>query len=289
MPPLRLVDGNRGSRAGTAIYYQTMVRFLLLPALALGFTGASSAQLAPAGESGITMGHIHLNVTDVEAQTRFWVGQFDAKPLAREGLVGVKVPGMLILFNRVAPTHASAATVLDHFGFKVRSRDEMVKSCRAAGYVITKEFVGSEGFPNAYVVGPDGVNIELQEDTSIMVRAVAQHLHFLLPDPLPLRAWYVGTFSMPATTRGPHDSADIPGMNLTFAASRARSLGTKGGIIDHIGFEVKNLAAFCRKLEAAGITLDEPYTDVPSLGIAVAFLTDPHGVLIELTEGLAAY
>jgi hypothetical protein len=34
----------------------------------------------------------------------------------------------------------------------------------------------------------------------------------------------------------------------------------KGGIIDHIGFEVKNLAAFCRKPEAAGITLDEAYS-----------------------------
>jgi catechol 2,3-dioxygenase-like lactoylglutathione lyase family enzyme len=133
------------------------------------------------------------------------------------------------------------------------------------------------------------VNVELQEDTSLTVRAVAQNLHILLPDPLPLRAWYVDTFSMPATTRGPHDAADILGMNLTFAPSRARSLGTKGGVIDHIGFEVKHLAAFCRKLEAAGIRLDEPYTNVPSLGIATAFLTDPHGVLIELTEGLAAY
>jgi catechol 2,3-dioxygenase-like lactoylglutathione lyase family enzyme len=256
---------------------------------ALGFPGVAGAQLAPVGEAGIAMGHIHLNVADVEAQTRFWVSQFDAKPLAREGLIGVKLPGMLILFTQAAPTHPSAATVLDHFGFKVRSRDEMVKSCRAAGYVVTKEFTGSEGFPNAYVVGPDGVNVELQEDTSLTVRAVAQHLHFLLPEPLPLRAWYVSTFSMPATTRGTHDSADIPGMNLTFAPSRERILGTTGGIIDHIGFEVKNLAAFCRKLEGAGIKLDVPYTQVPSQGIASAFLTDPHGVLIELTEGLAAY
>jgi len=272
-----------------AIYYLTVIRFLLLPTLLLGFPGASSAQLAPAGESGIAMGHIQLNVTDVEAQTRFWVGQFDAKPLAREGLVGVKVPGMLILFNRQTPTHASNATVLDHFGFKVRNRDEMVKSCRDAGYAITKEFTGSEGFPNAYVAGPDGLIVELQEDTSLTVRAVAQHLHFLLPDWLTLRAWYVDTFSMAATTRGPHDSADIPGMNLTFAISKARSVATKGGVIDHIGFEVKNLKALCRKLEAAGTTLDQPYTEVPGLGIATAFLTDPHGVSIELTEGLGAY
>jgi catechol 2,3-dioxygenase-like lactoylglutathione lyase family enzyme len=261
--------------------------------LALAFLAGSWAQSAPphndeASMGNIQMGHIHLNVSDVEAQTKFWVGQFDAIPIRREGLVGVKVPGMLILFNRVAPTHLSDQTVLDHFGFKVRSRAEMVASCRAGGYEITREFKGSEGFPNAYVLGPDGVNVELQEDTSLKLRAVAQHLHFLLPDPLPLRAWYIDTFSMQSTRRGTHDSADIPGMNLTFAPSRARSLGTKGGIIDHIAFEIKNLEAFCKKLEAGGIKLDVLYTNHPDKGFASAFLTDPNGVLIELTEGLAA-
>ena len=247
-------------------------------------------QLAPPNEAGMSMGHLHLNVTDIEAQTRFWVSQFDAKPLSREGLPGVKVPGMLILFNKVAPTHLSDATVLDHFGFKVRSRDEMVQSCRAAGYVVSKLFKGSEGFPNAYVVGPDGINVELQEETSLTVRAVAQHLHYLTPDYLALRDWYIDTFGMEPTTRGPHDSADIPGMNLTFAPTRSRlDLPSKGGLIDHVGFEVKDLAAYCKKLEAKGVKFDQPYKRIPSLGIATAFLTDPKGVSIELTEGLGAY
>jgi catechol 2,3-dioxygenase-like lactoylglutathione lyase family enzyme len=265
------------------------MNFVPATALALALFAPAWAQLAPPNEAGMSMGHIHLNVSDVEAQTRFWVSQFDAKPLRREGLQGVKVPGMLILFNPVAPNHSSDQTVLDHFGFKVRSRDEMVASCKAGGYTISKLFKGSEGFPNAYVIGPDGVNVELQEDTLLKVRAVAQHLHFLLPEYLPLRAWYTDTFSMQPTHRGTHDSADIPGMNLTFAPSHARTLGTKGGIIDHIGFEVVNLEAYCKKLEAAGVKFDEPYKKVPALGIARAFLTDPHGVLIELTEGLGAY
>jgi catechol 2,3-dioxygenase-like lactoylglutathione lyase family enzyme len=236
------------------------------------------------------MGHIHLNVTDPDAQSKFWVEMFDAKPLARAGLSGVKVPGMLILFNRKAPTHGSEGTVLDHFGFKVRSRDDMVARCRAAGYTIPKVFKGSEGFPNAYVSGPDGLKVEMQEDTSLPVRAAAQHLHFLLPDWLALRAWYVDKFSMTPTTRGPHDSADIPGMNLTFAPSKPLVyLTTAGGIIDHIGFEVRDLARYCRHLEAAGVTLDVPYRRDPVLGFASAFLTDPYGVSIELTEGLANY
>jgi hypothetical protein len=34
--------------------------------------------------------------------------------------------------------------------------------------------------------------------------------------------------------------------------------------------------------------MDRGYTQVPALGIAVAFLTDPWGTYVELTEGLAS-
>jgi len=33
--------------------------------------------------------------------------------------------------------------------------------------------------------------------------------------------------------------------------------------------------------------LDRPYTKVPQLGIAIAFIKDPWGTNIEMTEGLA--
>jgi predicted enzyme related to lactoylglutathione lyase len=49
---------------------------------------------------------------------------------------------------------------------------------------------------------------------------------------------------------------------------------------------VKGLEAFVKKLEAQGIKFDRPYTPVPALGISIAFITDPWGTYIELTEGL---
>jgi predicted enzyme related to lactoylglutathione lyase len=57
-------------------------------------------------------------------------------------------------------------------------------------------------------------------------------------------------------------------------------------VIDHIGFEVKNLEEFTKKLTAQGIKLDRPYTKVDALNISIAFITDPWGTYIELTEGL---
>ena len=56
--------------------------------------------------------------------------------------------------------------------------------------------------------------------------------------------------------------------------------------IDHIGFDVENLDSVVRMLEARGIALDGPVRQVPGSALKVAFLTDPWGTRIELTEGL---
>jgi catechol 2,3-dioxygenase-like lactoylglutathione lyase family enzyme len=258
----------------------------------LALLAPARAQLAAPNEAGVAMGHVHLNVSDVEAQRKFWVEQFAAVPLKREGLDGVKIPGMLILFRHQAPTGLNEGNYMDHFGLKVTNTGELVKKCRDAGYQIQREFKGSEGFPNAYVIGPDGVRVELQEDATQTGPPMAYHLHFMnqAGDQIKLRDWYAKTFSATVKKRGPHDAADIPGINLTFAVSRnSLTSGTKGRSVDHIGFEVKNLEAFCAKLEASGVKLDVPYKKIPAAGIAIAFLTDPFGTYIELTEGLDQY
>ena len=62
--------------------------------------------------------------------------------------------------------------------------------------------------------------------------------------------------------------------------------GTAGRVLDHIGFEVADLEALVAELEAKGIEFDVPYREIPEIGLALAFLTDPWGTYIELTEGL---
>jgi len=52
---------------------------------------------------------------------------------------------------------------------------------------------------------------------------------------------------------------------------------------------VKNLEAFCKKLDADGVKLETPFRDIPQIGLKIAFLVDPEGTRIELTEGLAAH
>ena len=58
---------------------------------------------------------------------------------------------------------------------------------------------------------------------------------------------------------------------------------TKGSVLDHIGFDVRDLNSFAKKLEAAGVKLDRPVERRPD-GSALAFMHDEWGTSIELNE-----
>lgn len=266
------------------------MRLLSTTLVALSLLAPSSAQLSAPNEAGLAMGHAHLNVRDVEAQKKFWIEQFGATAIERDGISGVKLPGMLILFRLQQPTGGTEGTVLDHLGFTVPNLADALKRLRAAGIPVLREFIGSEGFPNAYVMGPDEVRIELQQDASLHQTAVAHHLHYYVGDAPAIRDWYVATFSLRSGKRGAHLAADIPGMNLSFQPFRQPpTIGTKGRAVDHIGFEVKNLEALCKRLQTSGVKLDMPYRKEAGAMTGRAMLTDPVGVSIELTEGLDAF
>ena len=265
------------------------MRFLLAVVLALAGTG--QAQSLPPNAAGVTMGHMHLNVKDAAVQRKFWMDLFSATPLKREGLEGVKVPGMLILFTVKEPAVPSEGSVADHFGFKVHNTEEKLKQARDAGYTTRPVFKGTEGFPNAYIDGPDGLKVEVQEDSTLTGPPTPNHVHFFAKDIFAYRDWYVKTFGAVSRKRGLLDTADVAWMNLTYSPFKedAPRAASKGRAIDHVGFEVKKLEAFCKTLEASGVKFDVPYRKIDRLGIAVAFLTDPLGGYIELTEGLDKY
>jgi len=66
-----------------------------------------------------------------------------------------------------------------------------------------------------------------------------------------------------------------------------RAPTTRGSSIDHVGFDVENLEAFVRTLEARGITLEGRVQQVPGTRAKSVLLTDPWGTRIDLTEGVA--
>ena len=247
----------------------------------------SQAQLAAPNDTGASMGHVHLFVQDVDAAKKFWIamGGTSFKFGPNEG---AKFPGVLILVRKGEPAGGTVGSVINHIGFHVPNTTEALARWKAAGL---KTEVGQNPGQGFVFTPDDMTRVEILEDKAQTVPIAFHHVHFYVPDPsgttvLEIQSWYVKTFGAKPGKRGPFDAADVPGVNLTFTKSDTPTVPTKGRMLDHIGFEIKDLESFCKKLEAGGMKLDLPFTKRPELGISMAYITDPWGSYIELTEGL---
>ena len=201
------------------------------------------------------------------------------------------------------PTSGSKGSTVDHIGFSVKNLRQVVDRVKAGGF---RMVTSSEAPPNvkvqddigiveggpvsgiAYVMAPDDTKVELVEMKAQAAPIASHHLHFFGMNK-EMQAWYMQTFgasTLASANPAAFISASLPGLTMNFSPSQTPVAGTQGRAIDHIGFEVKNLEAFTKKLEAQGIKLASPYRSVPALGISIAFITDPWGTYIELTEGL---
>jgi catechol 2,3-dioxygenase-like lactoylglutathione lyase family enzyme len=266
------------------------MRVSLIAMAALVLAGPATAQLASPNAAGVTFAHVHLNVVDIELHKRLWVDHFDGVVVEKGPLTTIKFPNFFLILTEREATGPSQGTVTDHFGFKVRDLDAIHEAWRAAGYEVQGEFTGAEGFRNSYLLAPDGVRFELQEDASQSEKAVGYHVHFWTTEFRELWEWYADVFSAVPRQRGRIETtADVPGMNLSFATCRAECGPTRGRAIDHIGFEVDDLDAFAQMLEARGIELEFAPRYIESIALKIAFFTDPSGVRVELTEGLDEY
>jgi catechol 2,3-dioxygenase-like lactoylglutathione lyase family enzyme len=278
---------------------------LAATSIALLAPAVSHAQILVAGEGPVVYGHHHLNTTNMAAQKKFYVDTLGGTLITfgENKQEIVKFPNVLIFFRPMqAPTGGSIGTTVNHIGFSVPDLKPIVARLKAAGFrMITSESVAAgvkvtddiaANSPTtnvAFALGPEDTKVEFVEVKTQTVPIQLHHIHFFSQQNQDMRAWYEKTFGAAEIAANPGAafvSARLPGVTLNFTPSPTPTLGTTGRAIDHIGFEIRNLDAFVKKLEADGITIDRPYTKVPALGIAVAFIKDPWGTNIEMTEGL---
>jgi len=284
-----------------------MKRLLTLVALLLFVVGPSRgfAQLLAAKDGPIVYGHHHLNVTSVDEAKKFWVDALGgvATKVGTSPAEIIKFPNALVFMRAQKPSAGTKGSTVDHIAFSVKDLRQVVDRIKAGGFPIVTP---SEAPPNikvvndigvveggpvsgiAYAMGPDGVKVELVEMKAQAMPIMSHHVHFFGPQK-EMHAWYMQTFGasdLPSANPAAFISASLPGLTMNFAPSQAPVAGTQGRALDHIGFEVKNLEAFIKKLESQGIKLTSPYRRVEALGISIAFITDPWGTYIELTEGL---
>jgi catechol 2,3-dioxygenase-like lactoylglutathione lyase family enzyme len=256
---------------------------LLAAGAATLFAQLSFAQLAAPNDAGVSLGHIHLTVPDPDAQMKVWVDVLGATIVKAGPLSLVKLPGMFIVVSKAASTEGSNGSTVNHIGFLVRDYAGLEAKLAAAN--IPAVFDNKKD--QMIVTFPDQVRLEFNADPSIAAPVVFHHIHIMTTDPDALQVWYVKTFGAESSTRRNLPAAKIPGGEVDFLKAKDAPAPTKGRTLDHIGFEIKDLDSFCNKLAADGVKFDMPFRDVPAIGLKIAFITDPVGTYIELTQGLA--
>jgi predicted enzyme related to lactoylglutathione lyase len=265
----------------------------------------ASAQLVAAKDGPIVYGHHHVNASNMDEHKKFWIDALGGTmvivgPEKREV---IKFHNALLLLRAQKPTGGTKGTTFDHVGFSVPNLRQVVNRIKAGGF---RMVTSTEAPPNikvvddigvveggpvsgiSYAMGPDDVKVEILEMKAQTVPISSHHLHFFGANK-EMQAWYIKTFGAAATVSGnpaAFVSAGLPGLGMNFSPATTPVVGTQGRVVDHIGFEVKNLEAFTKQLEAQGIKLTSPYRPAPALGLHIAFITDPWGTYIELTEGL---
>ncbi len=239
-------------------------------------------QVATPNHLGVAMGHLHLNAHDPAAQKSFWVDYVGARPAKLGPLDVYRLPGVIVFVNKAEPSGGTDGTVINHIGLKVRDLKSYLAKAPAADIKIV-----AQSETQAMLLAPDGIRVELTQDAGGSSDLAMHHIHFYVPDIAAAKRYYASVFGAIPGMRGKFEAADLPGVNLSFSKSETALAGTKGRALDHIGFEVKDLENFTKKLEGSGTKFNIAYRTVPRLGIAIAFLTDPWNTYIELTEGLA--
>lgn len=244
------------------------------------------------------MGHLHYVVADVAAEREFWLALGGSAGQVADG-ERVVMPGVVIEIVEADPE--PGASVVEHVAFRVRSLAaveargfelEMVAAYPGIASIRTpagnRIELFEEGTATNVGFAPDRADSVAERHNRPLVGALdSHHLHFYLPEEQveAARDWYVEHFGAVPGLRWRYLAADLPGMNLNFSAATGTPVSTSGRSLDHIGFDIVGLEAFCRELAAAGVVFDQPYRRIDP-GLAVATLTDPWGTTIELSEVL---
>ena len=262
---------------------KTMVFVTLLLALMLT-AGTAAAQSAPFNDVGVTMGHWHIASKDVEANKKLFLAM-GGKLYTPGGNPLIMFPGVLINLNLGTEKGegGSQGSVVNHVGFIVDNVQKRVAEWKAGG---VRVLPGNNNNPaQAFVETPDGVRIEILEDKTQSMPIRNEHVHlFLTESEIPkAQAWYAKTFGGKMGTRNNAPVVDLPGVQIRFTKADTKQAPTRGRVLDHIGFDVKNHPAFVKKIQAEGIKLDEPVRTGGN-GNIITYITDPWGTRIEIIQ-----
>src|SRR5262245_60794241 len=152
--------------------------------LAVTFAMPAAGQLAPPNAAGVAAGHIHLVVSDVAAQEKFWA-TMGGVPTANQRLQMIQFPGVFILVRRGDTKGGTVGSIVNHIGFVWKDLPAAMAKCQSAGYKLEES-----GSNRGYILGPDGIRLEYSGDPALAVPVKINHIHLYPQDVQAMKAWY---------------------------------------------------------------------------------------------------
>jgi len=221
----------------------------------------------------VALGHFHFHAGDRAAHKTFWTEVFGAVPTKVGDLELYKLPGVFIAIDASKPDGGMEGSTVPKIGLRVRDLATILSRAAAVGATISEREAN-----RATITGPEGIRVAVVADEGLAVQVSSDTIELNVPDVGIALNWYKSTFG-----------ESIPGVAMAFNKSLAAPTPTKGRVLDHIGLEISDLREFTKKLTASGHKVDLMYLKLPDSGVAIAFVTDPWGTFIELTEGLLRF
>jgi hypothetical protein len=133
-------------------------RLILLLAIGIASSSTAKAQIVGPNKVGVSMGHLHYHVQNVDSNKRFWT-VLGGKAIKIGDTDVMKFPGVLVFLTNSASSGGADGSILNHVAFRVPSLAQV----SAAGLTV----IPVEGFPGvASVMTPDGERVELFEDAA---------------------------------------------------------------------------------------------------------------------------
>src|SRR5206468_12165018 len=100
--------------------------------LVAAFTMPAAGQLAAPNAAGVSLGHIHLYVSDVPAQQKFWA-MVGGVPVANQRLGSIQFPGVCILVRKGETKAGTVGSIVNHIGFVWEDQTAAMAKWQATG------------------------------------------------------------------------------------------------------------------------------------------------------------
>ncbi len=287
-----------------------------------------SAQILAARDTAVAFGHYHLHVTSASEHRKFWIDALGGQPSRSASVEMIAFPHVLIVLEETPPETGTPSTIdhigfqvadlrsvvrrLMRAGYRLTTKADV-----NAMYTTTDDitFMPDQHLSAAFVLGPDNVKVEFIERVPLGMQAQTSappidfdHVHFTATDYTGMRDWYIRTLGATVGNQTyQYKSLDLGGLRsvLQFSWPGLGAFGLFNGpgpsaspapptatpttnhVVDHIGFEIRTIEAFWQRLgrDATRVVAPRQLQNPP---LTSAFITDPWGTSIELTEGLHA-